>query len=136
MKEILECDIKSFSHYNYLTFKRGKYLLTNSVHHYGNLEFKFDDSDLKKIKYQSIDEILFKLSNKSLLKKEDIYEKFKSEIQDQFEYNSSKYISKKIGQSLVSKIASKFYYNENFEYYCQMVDCNNSFNKEKSGNKL
>jgi hypothetical protein len=89
MKRKISCKIKSFSHDHYLVFKNGDYQITNQPHYYGNLEFKFDDSELKKIKFISKNDKILNLSVKTNLKPEDIIKNYQSEIQYSFEENKN-----------------------------------------------
>ena len=111
MKKIIECDIISFSHDHYLVFKNGKYHITNQPHYYGNLEFKFDDSELKRIKYISKEDKIKDMCLKTNRNTHEIIEKCGDKIEDFYKKNTSKFISSLIGDSVVGKLG-KFFYNK------------------------
>lgn len=126
MKKKIEVNINSIPHNNYIYLKNNEYKISNQTHHYGNLEFKFDDSKIKKVKYESIIDIINRLSISSNLRPEDINNitcsGVESRIQDYFINNISNYISKKIGNSIVDRFSRFFYYKGKFKYYHEYVD--------------
>ena len=92
----------------------GEYHIKNKPHYCGDLKFKFDDDELKNINYISKEDKIKELCLKTNQSTKEIIERSSDVIEIFYKKNTSNFISKILGDSMVNRFA-KIFYNKSYK---------------------